>query len=297
MNKNTFLLLGFLALLALAAFLLMQQPGEQSASESGGSELFQIDSLAVDRIEIKTPSSVVVLEKQGADWMLREPLRYRADQTAVTSLIHDMMRVRSKAMVSNNPEKQPVFQVDSTGTVMKLFEKGIEKTSMIVGKTGSSFSDVYLRVPPSNDVLLVDAPLSAITTRQVKDWRDRTIITLPKEGIKEVKFRYGDTTFVLTLKDSVWVIGKDQTQEWVVNSLIGSLASFQTDEFVDTPPSPSPRFTAFISFSDLQLRFAPRKGTDKFYVQTSVSPQWYEVQQWRANQVLKRKKDLTKPRS
>lgn len=286
-----------MVLLGLAAFLLMQRPGEQSASESGGSELFRIDSAAVDRLEIKTPASVVVLEKQGADWMLREPVRYRADQTAATSLIHDVMGVRSKATVSTNLEKQPVFQVDSTGTVIKLFEKGTEKTTMIVGKTGSSFSDVYLRVPPSNDVLLVDAPLSPITTRQVKDWRDRTIITLQKEGIKEVKFQYGDTAFVLTLKDSVWVIGKDQTQEWVVNSLIGSLSSFQADEFVDTPPSPTPRFTAFMSISDVQLRFAPRKGTDNFYVQTSVSPQWYEVQQWRANQVLKRKKDLIKPRS
>ncbi len=294
MNKNT-LLLGFLVLLALAAFLLMQRPGEQSVEESAASLLFEIDSLAVDRIEVKSPSALVVLEKQGIDWMLREPVRARANQGTVATLIHDLKNVRSKATVSGNPEKQLMFQVDSsTGTLMKLFEKGAEKTVFIIGKAGNSITDVYLRIASSNEVLLVDAPLSPISTRPIKDWRDRAIMTLPKEGIKNVKFQYGDTTFTLTFKDSVWVIGNNATQEWVVNSLVGALAAFEADEFVDTPPSPAPRFTAFITIADYQLRFAPKKGADAFYVQSSFSPQWYEVQGWRANQVLKRKKDLVK---
>lgn len=294
MNRNTLLLLGVLVVLGLAAFLLMQRPGEQSVSESTSPVLFEIDSVAVDRIEVRTPSTAVVLEKQGAEWMLIEPLRYRADQTAVTSFVHQIRNIRSKAVVSTNPEKQSVFQVDSSGTTVKVFERGAERASMIVGKMGPSYLDVYLRIPPSNEVLLVDAALSSLTNKQVRDWRDRTILALPKEGIKEIKFQYGDTTFTLTLRDSVWLVGGQKTEEWVVNSLIGALASFQADEFVDTPPARIPRFTAIIEVGGTQVRFAPQKGSDKFFVQSSLSPQWYEVQQWRANQVLKRKKELLK---
>jgi hypothetical protein len=63
---------------------------------------------------------------------------------------------------------------------------------------------------------------------------------------------------------------------------------------VDTLVSKPPKITAQISYGGAQLNFAYLKDGDKYLVQSSNSPQWFEVQSWRANQVMKRKKDLVK---
>jgi hypothetical protein len=294
MTRNTYILTGILVVLVVVAYLVMQKPGERSSSSDTEGKLVTLDSLAVNKIDIKSPTGKVVLEKKGVEWYLAEPLSYRADQSNVASLIHETKNLEVKSIVSNKPEKQSVFQVDSTGTIVRIFENGAEKTSFIIGKAGSSYSETYARRANSNDVALVGGALSYIFNRPVKEWRDRTILSAPKERIKEVKFQYGDTTFVLAFKDSTWMVGKDSTQDWVVNSLLSSLSSLQADDFVDTLITPLPKINAQLSYAGAQVSFSYLKTGDKYLVRSSSSPQWFEMQSWRANQVLKRKKDLVK---
>lgn len=294
MTRNTYYMLGLLALLALVAYLMMQRPGEQSSSGEAGEHLVNIDSLAVDKIEISSPSTRIVLEKRGVEWFVQEPVSYRADQSNVASLIHDSRNLQVKSVVSTKAEKHSMFQVDSMGTLVKMSGRGEEQAGFVIGKPGISYLDVYARRVNSDDVALISNASSYVFSRPVREWRDRTILKVPQENIKEVRFQYGDTTFVLAFRDSVWMIGRDSTQDWVVNSLLSSLADFQADDFIDTIWTKSPRITAQIAYAGAQLNFAYQKDSEKYFVRSSNSPQWFDVQSWRANQILKRKKDLVK---
>jgi hypothetical protein len=294
MSRNTYVLFGILALLVVVAYLVMQKPGERSSAGESGEYLVSVDSLSVDKIEIKSSASSVVLEKKGVEWFVTAPVSYRADQSVVATLIHDSKVLEVKNIVSNKPEKYAVFQVDSTGTQVRVFEKGTEKSSFIIGKSGGSYSEMYARRMNSNDVALVSGTSSYVFTRPLKEWRDRTILNAPREGIKEVKYQFGDTTFVLAYRDSAWTIGKDSTQDYVVSNLLSSLSNVQADDFVDTLTTHPPKPTAQISYAGTQLTFFYVKEGDKYLVQSSGLPQRFEMQSWHANQVLKRKKELTK---
>ena len=175
-------------------------------------------------------------------------------------------------------------------------QNGTEKASFILGKPGSGFTEVYARRSASDDVALVNGASSYVFSRPLKDWRDRTIFSLPKENIREVRYQFGDTTFVLAYKDSAWTIGKDSTQETVLNSLLSSLSNIQADDFVDSLSVIPSKPTAQISFGGTQLTFFYVKGNEKYLVHASGIPQWFEMQSWRANQILMRKKDLLKSR-
>lgn len=293
MKRSTSILIGLFVVLLVIAYVVMQKPGEQSASTSGSGHLVTIDSLSVDKIEITSPSAQIILEKRGIEWFLEKPVAYRADQSNVTSLIQQIRNFEMKGIVSNNPEKQSVYQVDSTGTLVTVYEQGKEKASFIVGKMGTTFSETYMRKKNSNDVALVGGVFGYMFNRSAKDWCDRTILTVLRESIKEVKFQYGDTTFALAFQDSVWKIGSSTVQESAVNSLLTSLSTLRADDFVDTPPAVAPKLTAVISYGGVQVRFSEVKGEGKYWVQSSTSPQWFEMQSWNANQVLKRKKDLS----
>ncbi len=290
MKKNTYILIGLFGCLLIIAFLVLQKPGERSANSASTGLLFSIDSLLVDKIEVKTAVFSIVLEKRGTDWFVSKPIDYKADQSNVCRIIHEIKNIEVKSIVSNKPEKLSVFQVDQTGTQVTVCEKGVEKAAFVLGKMATSYTESYARKTNSNDVLLVEGASSYMFNRPVKDWRDKTIFAVPKESIKEVQYQYGDTTFNVAFNDSTWFVGKDKAQQSVVEGILSSLSNLQSDDFVDS--TISPKVTAMVAYAGFQLRFSFNKTINKYYVQFSNSPQWFVMEQWKANQILKRKKEI-----
>lgn len=292
MKRNTFVLAGILVLCIIAAALVLQRPGERSVSADGVESLVSYDSAAIDKIEVKSATGMTLLLKEGAGWMLTVPMRVKADDAAVRQLLGKGKGIALKALVSSNPGKQGVFQVDSAGTLVTLYEGGAPKAAFRIGKSGSTYTETYVRREGSNDVYLADGMLLYLFVKQPKDWRDKAILRMPQESITLVRYQYGDTTFTLALKDSAWNIDGIPATDYAVRSLINTLASFSTDDFVDTAVVAPPPLAATIEIHGVQLRFHRNPRTNNYYVISSGGPQVYDVQGWRAAQVLKRKNEL-----
>ena len=103
---------------------MLQRPGENSTSGLSEKTLVQYDSTAVDRIEVTSAGGTVTIEKQAGRWMLTSPVHYAADQNAVASAIGQGRSIKLNSLVSTNPEKQKIFEVDSTATLVRVFENG-----------------------------------------------------------------------------------------------------------------------------------------------------------------------------
>ncbi len=292
MKRTTWILVGTVLVLAVITYFVLRQPGEVSTTESSGTMLVSYDSASVDKIEVSAAGNSVVLEKQGNGWMLTAPLRYRADQNVVTAAVGKGKSIEVKNVVSSNPEKQGVFQVDSSGTLVRFFAGGNLAAAFRVGKPSTSYTETYVRKEGSNDVYLADGMFSYMYAHQPKDWRDKSIYRSEPDLIRSVTYRYGDTTFTLAMKDSLWRLNGDSVSQTAVRSVLGSLANLPADDFVDSTLSAAPKQVALIDVDGTQIRFCQQKGASTYLVQTSQSPQWYEVQGWRAGQVLKRKKDF-----
>jgi len=292
MKQTTWILVGALVVLAVITFFVLRQPGETSASESSGVMLVSYDSASVDKIEVTAPGTSVTLEKQGNGWMVTAPLRYRADQSVITAAVGKGKNIEVKNVVSSNPEKQHLFQVDSAGTLIQVYAGGSPVAAFRVGKPGPSYMETYVRKEGSNDVFLAEGMFTYVFSHPAKDWRDKSIYKSEPELIRSVTYKYGDTTFTLAMKDSLWRLNGDSVSQATVRSLLGSLANLQADDFVDSALSVAPKQVALVDVDGTQIRFCQGKTTGNYLVQTSQSPQWYEIQGWRANQVLKRKKDF-----
>lgn len=293
MKRTTWILIGAVVVLAVIAFFVLRQPGETSSTESSGNMLVSYDSAAVDKVEINTSGNSVVLEKQGNGWMLASPIRYRADQNVVTGAVGKGKSIEVKSVVSSNPEKQKVFQVDSAGTLVQMYAGGNLLAAFRVGKPSQTYTETYVRKEGSNDVYLADGMFTYTFAHPSKDWRDKSIFKTDPDIIRSVTYRYGDTTFTLANKDSLWRVNGDSVKDQAsVRGVINSLANLQADDFVDSTLASAPKQVALIEVEGTQIRFCQGKGADTYLVQTSQSPQWYEIQGWRASQVLKRKKDL-----
>jgi len=290
MKRNTWILAATLFSLGIATVVVLQQPGEYSTTGSSGNMLVSYDSAAVDKLEVFTSNGHVVLEKDGDLWNITSPMRYRAADNMATRAIGTGKAIELKSLVSTNPEKQSLFQVDSSGTLVKIYEKGAEKGAFRIGKATPSFTETYVRLEGSNEVHIAEGMLTSIYDRKPKDWRDKGIYRTARENITDVKLQYGDTTISVTFKDSVWRVDGDSIGE--PTSFIASLSKFETDDFVDTTITTLPKLSATIVVNDTAIRFYSDKESQKYFVQTSQSPQWFSIPLWRAKQVLKRKTDF-----
>lgn len=294
MNRNSFILAGVLVVLVVAAYFLLQKQGERDISVDAAQHFVTLDSSSVDQISIKSSSDSVLLKKLNGTWFIKNPISYKANNAAVTEFLHTVKEMRIKSLASSNVDKQSLFKVDSSGTLVTISENGNHDFSFYVGKTGQSYNDTYVRMAESNNVMLVNAMLTYTVAKKVKDWRDKTIFAKPKESITEISYQYGDTTFTLVSSDHGWVIGKDSLQDKNVSGVISALSNFQAEDFLDTPTAATKKIMAQISIGADQIRFAYDSAAKKYYVQTSDAQQWFIVEPWKANQILKRKKDFLK---
>ncbi len=291
MRRPLIILLGILVLCIIVAVILLRQPGEVSSSGVTGDTIARFDSASMDRMEIRGHTGTAVLEKQADGWMLVAPMHYKADPAAVAEALSRARRSEVKNVVSTNPAKQSLFDVDTAGTLVTLSGGGARE-AFRVGKTSPSFTETYVRREGSNDVLLVDGLLSSVFAKTPGEWRDRTIFSTPVGSITSVAFHFGDTSFVLTLADSLWKVDGVAGQGQAVQSFLAALSSLQADAFVDTAVASMPPLTCMIEVQGTSITFFWNAPASQYYVATSRGPQIFTLSSWKGNQVVRRKKDF-----
>jgi hypothetical protein len=292
MKRGTWILAGVLALLGIAAWFVTQRPGENSTTGSTGAMLATYDSAAADRLLIIHGGTAVTLERERDRWLVTSPSRHRADPAAVDSALARGRRIELKGLVSSNPAKRGVYHVDSTGTLVRVFGKGTELAAFWIGKAGQTFDEAFVRREGSDEVYEAAGPLSWYFAKSLSEWRDHAIVRTERGRITAVRFRYGDTTFALGLQETTWTVDGKPANPDAVQEVLNSLSEYLANDFVDTAFTPVKPPSASVEFLDTELRFYRIEGTQKFMVRSADSPEWYSVEGWRANELLKRKAQL-----
>ncbi|MDQ1266722.1 MAG: hypothetical protein QG635_1874 [Bacteroidota bacterium] len=295
--KNYYILGGILAVLIIIAVAAINESGEQSKSPEVSELLVKLDSVKINKIEIKNNfGETVTLVKESGGWFVNAPLHYPADKSRISHALGYLPKITVKMIASSNPGKQSIFGVASDGVRLKVYEGGSLKADMFVGKPGPDYSSSYLRLASSNDVVLGSVPLSYIINAPIKDWRDKTIIDIPSETLNDIYFQYDKEQFNLKSEFGIWKIDDSPADSNSVKSLTEALANFKTDFFCDSIPQNLNQTEAEIKFSGKELRFIPLED-DRYYVHTSDSPQWFIVLKGKIQQFLKKKEELTQKES
>ncbi|MCU0453497.1 MAG: DUF4340 domain-containing protein [Bacteroidetes bacterium] len=291
MKRSTTILIALFVVLAALAVWVMQRPGERSLSTASGDRLVEVDSAAVDALEVRGSEGTVRLERRGMEWFVTRPIEARANASTIAGAIGQAGSLRVKGIASAKREKHGLFQVDSaTGTTVRMFAAGALQAAFVIGKPSDGFADTYVRKEASDDVALVAGSFGWTFNRTLRDWRDRTILAMPREEVREVLFQYGDTTFAMTFQDSVWYVDGRPANASAVEGVIGTLSNLTCDDFIDAPSGT--KVAASITVAGQQLRLSREPKGTRWWVQSSAGPQWYVLESWRADQILKRKRDL-----
>lgn len=173
MKRPVFYLLGALVLAAIVV--LIERPGGTPGDREGTRQIFKtLDPNKVARIEIERLLDGVSLVREEKMWLVGkgdEPLT-PADAAKVSEALTTLQQFTTTSLVSTNPEKQGVFQVNQLGLQVRAYDAaGALLAHVYVGKQGPDFFSTYVRHGGEDRVYLTRTSLSGHFPTVLEYWR------------------------------------------------------------------------------------------------------------------------------
>ncbi len=242
MKTKQILVFGAIFVVLAIIILLFENPFGQSEYEKKietAMPLFpNFDENHVVKIEIIATDETTTLSKQNGNWVVVSMDNYPADSEGVAELLSKVTEFKNTQRVSNNPEKQAEFEVDSTGVEAKLIgANGKMLAHLFVGKTTPGFLSSYVRPADSNDVYVAQGYLQSVFDKGTRTWKDRTIFSFNKGIVTQLNIISPEETVELRLDaEGTWqmikpVVAVANTTE--IDALLTTFSELDTDDFAE----------------------------------------------------------------
>lgn len=162
----------------------------------------------ITRVTLDRKSQHVEMALENESWIVASEENKPGDKKSINEIIQKVKNLKQHDIISQNPDKQSVFEVDNaSGLCVKLYKDNDEKpTSFYIGKNGPYFNSTYLRATDSNDVILMGENLRAMYTPWSGKWIDRTIFDFDGSTLKKFSIEQENQTIAFE---------KDETGKWI----------------------------------------------------------------------------------
>jgi hypothetical protein len=194
----------------------------------------------VDRFSVVAGDNRAVLRKVDGTWFVTSEDSLPAEPGAVENLLDDIAAFSRKDIISSNPDKYGLYQVDSTGARVVVSDaRGDTLAKFVVGKPGPDYQSTYVRDLATGDVILAPGYLRSAFDRGKRSWQDRTIFAYTPDEIEEIEIRRPGEDVVLQSREGKWFVSSPESMACDpdrVNRLTRSLAYLKSDGFAGRMP-------------------------------------------------------------
>lgn len=220
----------------LVAWLVVIAFGRSGTDEpGGGGELgAMLDSLEPDSLRSITFSGGTVaggpvrLERSGRSWRVEG---HPADSLQVSRLLEALGNAHTGAPVALNPSNHARMEVDDASARIVVLEGAEAVDTLLLGKTGTSYSSVYVRLPGHDEVYLVDAELRPHASRDANEWRSKRIAAVDTTAVATLRVSRGNDSHTLERADSSWSVGSGTAAPQAVRDILSEVRSLQAMDF------------------------------------------------------------------
>ncbi len=203
-QKNR-LMIGLVALLVIgggAIWAVRTRTGDSPVTTSGAASIegfpAAIERDDISSIEITRPDESPVRLERGEDgWRVAAPVEARADQTSVDSALDKIHELALESIAARNASHHEELEVDAAHGIHVVARNGDEVLADLwIGLSRSG--NTAVRVEGQDAVGMVDGSIRFAFSRDLKDWRDRSILDLEADEVREVAWAGPNGTFHFT---------------------------------------------------------------------------------------------------
>ncbi|MFH1314453.1 MAG: DUF4340 domain-containing protein [Candidatus Eisenbacteria bacterium] len=293
--------MGLLVVLAIlvAIFAILRLGVDRSAREKPLYPGFRRESAA--RITIVGKERETVIEKkEDGQWLVVSEDSFPAEGGVVEAMLDKITGFSRKDIISSNPEKQTLYQVDASGINVDI-ETTDDATaaSFVIGKAGPDYQSTYVRDAGSDDVILAPGYLPQAFERGNRSWQDKTIYAFEPDDFLEIAIkRPGETIVLLKDRAGEWFISRPESTAVdpnAVSRLVRTLGRLRCDDFAGRTSLPEYGLAMADSSvwfrtaeGEHELVFGAAVGTDRIYTRTTASDVIYALASHKVGMLLPR---------
>jgi hypothetical protein len=161
-NKSKTILFLILGLIILTAvFFFWQNPLNHKTSQDNSQPILTKNLDNVAKIELTKDGKTTILQKLDDKWVVASEKNAEANSEYITKLLDSLKEVKTGTIISQNPEKLINFELgEGMGTNLKLSDsQNNVLLELQIGKMGQAYTQCYVKLPNSNNVLLINQNL------------------------------------------------------------------------------------------------------------------------------------------
>lgn len=237
--KNLIIILAVLVI----GFIVLQYTKRDNKSKVLKSELVALDTASVTKIEVLSPKGEVILNKEGSNWMVNaDDAPKRTKKGVVKSVLNNLNSIKPGRLAAKTESKWKDYQVDSTGTRVKVYEGNELATDIVLGRFGVEGQRSYytfVRLFEDENVYTAKDFMKMNIYEDANDYRDNVLLRLKKDSLTSIAFSSPEETFLLSKEDTWKVDGQPADSASVASYLSGlnmaSSKNFHNEQVTGTP--------------------------------------------------------------
>lgn len=230
----------------LIVVLLSQLLGNGHKNQSFNSQLtdFNVDQVNGVVIIPKVNGEEVRFEKQGQNWMVSQgDQTFNADNKQIANMLESIAHLKAKRLASKNESGWEKYKVtDSLAVQVDVSGDDGELAHLYIGKFSYSqppksqnpyqqnqgVMTSFVRLADEEETYAVDGFLKMSFDKDIKNYRDQSIINIPKDEIAQVKVVQPNGNFLLKKSGDLWMmdgVAADSAASAQYISKLGNLRS------------------------------------------------------------------------
>jgi hypothetical protein len=321
MKKEYMILLGIIAVL-LIYLLFGTGRSKMSYDVPKLKNLVQED---ITRIEISLADRSVTLAGGGEDWMI-QPQGFPADPVKVKDMLDTIAGLQLTELAAEKQDYQRYDLDDDSGITVKAYRDQELLREFAIGKTPSTYRHTFVRMADDIRVYYARESFRSRFEFDVKDLRDKRVMSFDKNEISEIRITQANETLVFDKKavpapkeaaeteadtetepsqeppaeQEAWVTADGRTGDKPgLDTILSELSDLSCDEFLDDGASPDqdqePVFSVTVKGTrDYTLRIFTKQDTEdgKYPALSSENSHPFLLSTYKAERIIKKEKDL-----
>jgi hypothetical protein len=266
MKKSTILLL-LLAVLAgvLTWYFEINHPRKADISAEILKPAFSFHSADVMSIGVQRQGEDVLVERQGNNWQITQPVNTRADQAVMESLADSVSSAMVERKFPAPPNRLSTYGLAQPAVTLQLKVKNGSQHRVSMGSKDFNGSDVYALLDGAPGVYLFSSSLLTSADKGLQDLRDNAVLGFRSPDVTyfEIKGAQGD--FVLSKQKDDWHLEKPQSSYADDSQVLALLSQIETNRIgavVSETANDLPKY----GLNNPMVTFTARDKSGKSYV-------------------------------
>ncbi len=234
MKRSSYFFLILIVIALLIGYWVIKPTQSQEFTYEKPDIQLSFDITKVSKIEIEKNKQYIRFEKIKDRWKIIDPINAYADDEAMYNLLEGFAKFKLLGLISSNPQKQAMYEVDNSGTNVTITSDNGAPTVLVVGKVGPTSGQAYVRPASSGSVYLAKGIVPALVGKGLNDWRQRTVIRMEPRMMKMITLRSGGERAVFKRDDKKWVSGGAVVSAKLMKPAVDQLSNLRAEGFIDT---------------------------------------------------------------